>query len=128
MKEGEGAQKLYEEFTDYCDDQSKELMYSIKTGKSDAERQSATIAKATAGIQSADASIEELSAAIATNEADLKAATEIREQEKKDFDASDADLGETVDMLRRAVAIIEREMNKGASFVQQDQTSMSKIQ
>merc|ERR1719253_2421289 len=125
MKEGEEAQKLYEEFTDYCDDQSSELIHAIKTGKADAERQSATIAHNTAKIQGADATIEDLAAKVATNSADAKAAGEIRAAEKKDYDASDADLAETVDMLRRAIGIIEKEMNKGASLMQA--SSMSAI-
>jgi len=116
--EAENAQKLYEEFTSYCDDQSSELIHAIKTAKADAERQSATIAHNTAKIQEADSVIEDLAGKVSTNNADLKAATEIRDAEKADFEKSDQDLAETVDMLRRAVGIIEKEMNKGASLMQ----------
>ena len=116
--EAENGQKLYEEFTSYCDDQSSELIHAIKTGKADAERQSASIAHATAKIQGADSLIEDLAGKVSTNNADLKAATEIRDAEKADFEKSDQDLAETVDMLRRAVGIIEKEMNKGASLMQ----------
>ena len=116
--EAENGQKLYEEFTSYCDDQSSELIHAIKTGKADAERQSASIAHATAKIQEAVSVIEDLAGKVSTNNADLKAATEIRDAEKADFEKSDQDLAETVDMLRRAVGIIEKEMNKGASLMQ----------
>jgi len=124
VKDGENSQKVYEEFKEYCDDQSKELQFGIKTAKSDVERADATIAKETANADGASAKIEDLSGAIATDEADLKAAGEIRAKEAADFQAADADLSETVSMLRRAAAIIEREM-KGGSFLQSD--SMSKI-
>jgi len=124
VKDGEACQKAYEEFKEYCDDQSKEVQNGITTSKGDMERASATIAKESSLIDGAAAKIEELSAAISTDEADLKAATEIRQKEAADFAEADADLAETISMLRRAAAIIEREM-KGGSLLQSD--SMSKI-
>ena len=80
MKEGETEAKLYEEFTDFCNDESKETQFEIKTGKGASERASATIADETAKIGAAEAKIDELSTTIATNEKDLAAATEIREK------------------------------------------------
>ena len=124
VKEGETESKLYEEFTDYCNDESKETQFEIKTGKANSERASATVADKTAKIGAAEAKIDELSTTIATNEADVKAATEIRDKEHADFVKMDADLAETIDMLGRAIGIIEREMKK-SSFVQGD--SMQKV-
>jgi len=124
VKDGENSQKVYEEFKEYCDDQSKELQFGIKTADGDVERAQATIMKESASIDGSAAKIEDLSGEIATDEADLKAAGEIRAKEAADFQAADADLAETVSMVRRAAAIIEREM-KGGSFLQSD--SMSKI-
>jgi len=124
VKEGETEAKLYEEFTDYCNDESKETQFAIKTGKSDSERASATVADETAKIGAAEAKIDELSTTIATNEKDLAAATEIRDKEHADFVKMDADLAETIDMLSRAIGIIEREMAKH-SFIQGD--SMQKV-
>merc|ERR1719454_940192 len=117
VKEGEAEQKTYEEFSQYCNDESMETKFEIKTGESDVERSKATIADNTAKIGAAEAKIEELSTTLATSAADLKAATEIREKEHADFVKMDADLAETVDMLGRAIGIIEREMKKHA-FVQ----------
>merc|ERR1719454_2251892 len=104
VKEGEAEQKTYEEFSQYCNDESMETKFEIKTGESDVERSKATIADNTAKIGAAEAKIEELSTTLATSAADLKAATEIREK----------DHAETVDMLGRAIGIIEREMAKTA--------------
>merc|ERR1719409_963222 len=70
-------------------------------------------------IGAAEAKIEELSTTTATNTKDLASATEIRDKEKADFVKLDADLSESVDMLKRAIGIIEREMSKH-SFVQTD--------
>merc|ERR1719421_1954220 len=127
VKEGEAEAKLYEEFTDFCNDESKETAFEIKTGKGASERASAAIADEAAKIGAAEAKIEELSSTIATNEKDLAAATEIREKEHADFLKMDADLAETVDMLTRAIGIIEREMAKTGSFIQGDSESMKKV-
>merc|ERR1719262_1272808 len=61
--------------------------------------------------------ISELSATISEDEADLKAATAIREKEHKSFTAEEAELMSATDMLGRAITIIEREM-KGSSLIQ----------
>merc|ERR1712085_20221 len=78
----------------------------------------AAIAQEVATIGSLETKVEELAAGIATDEADLKAATEIRGKEASDFAGEDKDLSETIDMLQRASAILEREMQGGASMLQ----------
>jgi len=123
IKDGEETQKLYEEFTDYCKDTSKDTQFELKTSKSDAERFAAAVDDKTAEITGLETKIGELSSTIATNSADLKAATEIRKKEKADYDAADAELAETIDMLRRAIAIIEKEMSK-TGFLQTSSLKM----
>jgi hypothetical protein len=126
MKDGEAAQKIYEEFQEYCKDTAKETAFEIKTSKSDGERAKAAIDDFTAKVEGAEARIGELSTAAASDEADLKSATAIRKQEAADFLKVDADLGASVDMLERAIGILEREMAK-TSFVQADPGAMKKI-
>merc|ERR1719352_463124 len=116
--EGEAAQKVYEEFSEWCEDTSKDLMFEIKTGKGEVADLKAAIEKEAANIQVQESKIEELAGAIATDEADLKAATEIRTKEPATFEAEEKDLVETVDILERAIGIIEKEMNGGASMMQ----------
>merc|ERR1719443_870505 len=118
--EGEEAQKVYDEFAEWCEEQSKELGFSIKTGKAEAEELNAIIEKADADIAQFDEKIGELTSTISTDEADLKAATTIREKENGVFVEEEADLVDTVDTLERAIGIIEREMakNPGAAFAQ----------
>jgi len=118
--EGEAAQKVYDEFAEWCEEESKNLQFEIKTGKSQAEDLTSTIEKAVSDIKAGEESIEELAKKIATAEADLKAATEIRDKEHGDFLAIEADLVDTVDALERAIGILEREMAKtgGAAFLQ----------
>merc|ERR1719387_3038833 len=94
-----------------------DLQFSIETGKKDVERAKATIADEEAKIGAAEAKIEELSTSIATAEKDLASATEIREKENADFVKLEKELMESISMLERAIAIIEREMAK-TGFVQ----------
>merc|ERR1712113_743 len=64
--------------------------------------------------------LETLAADLSTDEADLKAAREIRAHEAADFAANEKELSEVVDTLQRAISILEKEMAKtgGASMMQ----------
>ena len=116
--EGETSQKTYEEFSEWCEETSKNLQFEIKTGKGEVADLTATITKDTADIATAESTIDDLAGSIATDEADLKAATEIRDKEQTTFAAVEKDLVETIDVLERAVGIIEKEMAGGASMMQ----------
>jgi chromosome segregation ATPase len=116
--EGEAAQKTYEEFAEWCEDTSKNTQFEIKTGKNEVASLKASIEEDTANINEQDSTIENLAGEISTDEADLKAATEIRDKEAADFEATEKDLVETVDILERAIGIIEKEMKGGASMMQ----------
>jgi len=119
VADGETEQKQYEEFAEWCEDQAKERQYEIKTGKSQAADLRAQIEKAGADIEALNAQIGELSQNIATNEADLKAATEIRENESRDFKKEEKELVETVDTLSRAQSVLAKHL--GGSFAQMPQ-------
>jgi len=117
MKEGEAEEKAYKEFFEWCDSAAKETQFEVKTAQAQKEKLEATIAKAISDIDDNKEAIEELGNAIASNEADLKAATEIREKEHADFVASEKELVDSIDMLDRAIGILEREM-KGSALLQ----------
>merc|ERR1719407_57317 len=116
--EGKEAQKTYDEFAEWCEDRSKDLQFEIKTGKANAADLQATIQKETATAEELTAKIEDLLADIAADEAELKEATAIREKEAAAFAAEEKELKEVIDMLQRAVAILEKEMAGGASMMQ----------
>jgi len=118
IKEGEVAQKEYEDFSEWCEDRARNLGFEIKTGKSESESLKANINLEIATMESLQAKVEKLSASIATDQADLKAAIHIRDVESKDFEAGAEDLVGTIDMLKRATGILEREMQKGSSMLQ----------
>jgi len=119
VSEGEEAHKVYEEFAEFCEDRSKQLGFDIKTSESESAELKASIAKDTARIGSLNAKVDELATGIASNEADLKAATDIRAKEAADFRSEEKELTEVIDMLGRAIGILGREMQKGTSSLLQ---------
>jgi len=119
IKEGEEAQKAYDEFTEWCEDRSKNIAFEIKTGKGNVEDLTATIEKETAQISALGTQIEELSGSIAKDEADLKAATGIRAEEAADFAAEEKESKDIISTLERAIAVLSREMAKGGAAMVQ---------
>merc|ERR1719473_734307 len=128
IRDGEAEQKAYDEYFEWCDDASKEKIFELKTATAKAEKLTATLEKAASDIEDASTKIEELSSATSTDEADLKAATIIRQREHKDFSAEEAELMESIDMLGRAISVLEKEL-KGSSFLQskEDQANVKKV-
>jgi len=118
INEGKTSQKTYDEFAEWCEDGSKDLQFEIKTGKANAADLQATISKESATSDELTQKIEDLTADVAAAEAELKKATEIRGKEAADFAAERKELSQVVDMLQRAVSILEKEMAGGASMMQ----------
>jgi len=120
LKEGTASAKVYDEYGEWCEDESKKLGHEIKTLSLQVEDLKATIDKETTTAEEMTAKIEELTAAISVDQKDLKAAQEIRDKEHADFKAEEAELSETISALERAIAILSREMAKtgAAALVQ----------
>jgi chromosome segregation ATPase len=123
-KDGEAELKAYEDYFSWCDDVSKEKQFEIETSTSQKNELEAAIDEHSSTIENNDQKIADLSAAIATAEKDLKAATTIRDTEASDFDGSEKELVDAVDTLGRAIGVLEKEMAKGsAAFTQITQGS-----
>merc|ERR1719337_647910 len=110
--EGKDAQKAYDEYAEFCEDRSRQLGFEIKTGKANVEELTATIEEETSAIAALETQIEDLSNDIKTDEADLAAATKVRNKEAADFAVEEKELTEVLSMLERATAILSREMAK----------------
>lgn len=123
--EGDAAQKTYDEYAEWCEDRSTNLGFEIKTGKAQVAELKATIEQETSTIGALETKIEELSSDIRTNEADLDAATEIRNKEAADFAAEEKELTEVISMLERATSILSREMAKGGAAMLQVKNAAS---
>jgi len=125
VAEGEAETKAFKEFFEWCDESSKNINNEIKTGKKSQEKLTAKIGELTSDIEVGESKIEDLAAAISTNEGELKEATAIRTKEAADFAASEKELVETVDTLDRAVSIIGS--GSAASLAQIDTSSMTNL-
>jgi len=119
VREGKDAQKVYDEFAEFCEDRSRNLGFEIKTGKQEVQDLDATIANENAKAEALTASIEELASTISTDEADLAGATSIRDKERAAFEADAKELTDVIGTLERAIQIVSKEMSKsGASMMQ----------
>merc|ERR1719191_2232511 len=101
IKEGEAEAKAYKEYYEWCDEASQNLNNEIKTDKTSIEKLNAKIGELSSDIDVSDSKIGELANSISSNEAELKAATEIREKEAADFAVSEKELVDTVDTPER---------------------------
>merc|ERR1719191_2252664 len=128
IAEGEDSQKVYDEFSEFCEDRSRELGFEIKTGKQGVKDLTATIENEKATAESLNAKIEEISGAISVDEADLKAATEIREKENAAFVAEEKELIDVIGTLERAIGIIEKELAKSGASMMQLQSARNVVQ
>ncbi|CAK0792851.1 unnamed protein product, partial [Prorocentrum cordatum] len=129
ISEGEESHAVFAKFSEWCEDEARQLGFQVKTAKGEIADLKATIEKETASIAGYEAKIEELAAELALDEADLKAATEIRAKEQADFSAEETELMEVIDTLKRATAILQREMAKiGSASMLQVQNAKSVAQ
>eukprot|EP00929_Paragymnodinium_shiwhaense_P050820 TRINITY_DN255_c2_g1_i1.p1 TRINITY_DN255_c2_g1~~TRINITY_DN255_c2_g1_i1.p1 ORF type:complete len:672 (-),score=275.97 TRINITY_DN255_c2_g1_i1:81-2096(-) len=116
--EGEAAQKVYDEFAEFCEDRSLELSNEQKTAKASIEDLTSTIDKQSADIETLSAKIDDLATTISKGDAELKKASDMRKSENAEFVKVEKDLEDTIDTIKRASGIIEKEMQKGGSFAQ----------
>eukprot|EP00747_Dinoflagellata_sp_TGD_P151194 gnl/TRDRNA2_/TRDRNA2_177188_c12_seq19.p1 gnl/TRDRNA2_/TRDRNA2_177188_c12~~gnl/TRDRNA2_/TRDRNA2_177188_c12_seq19.p1 ORF type:complete len:681 (+),score=261.54 gnl/TRDRNA2_/TRDRNA2_177188_c12_seq19:69-2111(+) len=118
LADGDKAQKVYEEYTEWCKDTARNTEFEIKTGKAEVEELTATIEEAASNIDAKAQAVEELAAEVAKDEADLKEATGIREEEHATFVAEEKELIDVTNTLQRAIGILDKELNGGASMLQ----------
>merc|ERR1719506_604044 len=103
-------QVAYEEFVDWCSKQSIETKHAIEDATESKEQETATMETSEANIEELNAEIADLTGTISRQEAEYATAKENRAKEHEDFLARDADLGETVSMLTRASAVLEKNL------------------
>jgi hypothetical protein len=128
--DGEAEAKAYKEYFDWCDETATALGFDIKGSSGSKEKLEATIGKLTSDISVGTTKVEDLTAAIAADEADLKAATKVRGKEAADFASAEAELVDGVNFLAKAIGYLQREREQGslgaAALAQIDTSSLSK--
>jgi len=128
VKEGEAEQKAYDEYLQWCQNAVQETGFAIQTATKEKGELEAKLVEVAAEIEVSSSKIEDLAAAIATNDADLSSATAIREKEAAEFAKNEKELMEVLSALERAISILEKEYAKNpASFAQVYSTNVQNI-
>merc|ERR1719191_370628 len=106
------------EYSEYCDTESSDLGYTIKTAVRKIGDLEATIEDCSTKIPAYEDEVSTLGSEVAAKTKQLYEASEVRKAAKSDFGKVEAELMTSVDQLDRAVTIIKRETGAGASFIQ----------
>jgi len=108
-KEKHGEQVQFASYKQFCDDTTTEKQRAIKEANEQIETLKADIQKYTADAAKLTKEIAELDEDISIWTGDIKAATNVREIEKGDYDAMHKDYSESVDALQRAIAVLKKQ-------------------
>jgi len=129
-KEKHAEQVQFAAYKQFCEDTSVEKTRAIEEANEQIGTLKADIQKNTAKAAKLTKEIAELDEDISIWTGDIKAATNVREIEKADYDALHKDYSESVDALERAIAVLKKQTGdrKQASLLQvQSLTSLSLI-
>jgi len=118
------SDKVYHEFFEWCDDASTNAQFEIKTAVKQQGKLEAKIGELDSVASVSGTKIEELASSISKAEKELKGATATRKKEAANFAVDEKELMDVVDTLSRAVGVLEKEMNAGASLAQLDHSSL----
>merc|ERR1719198_166598 len=119
-KEKHEEQVQFAAYKQFCDDTSVEKTRAIAEANEHIEVLKADIQKYAADAARLTKEIAELDEDISIWNGDIKAATNVREIEKADYDATHKDYSESVDALQRAIAVLKKQAHdrKQAALVQ----------
>merc|ERR1719161_895013 len=106
------------EYSEFCDKESSEKGYAIKTALRKIDDLNAVIEDCSTKIPAYEDEVSTLGSEVAAKTKQLYEATEVRKTQKGDFKKVEAELVTSIDQLDRAVTIIKRETGAGASFIQ----------
>merc|ERR1719262_69516 len=96
-------------FNQWCGDQTRIKNNAIEKANAEIEELKAQIQKAESDIEQLAAQIAELEEDIGRWTKDIQAATEVREKEKVDFQATHKDYSESLDALERAINVLRQQ-------------------
>jgi len=118
-KEGAEREALHHKLHLLNRESTVNMEHEIENDQEHIDDLKAFIAQQKSIVEAATNEIDDLTGTLASDEQQLKEAEQVRKQERSEFEPSEANLVEMVDMLERAIAILEREMRGGAtSFAQ----------
>jgi len=129
--DADAENKAYTEFYQWCDRVTGQELHAIKLDEKALKELKAKIEKYFAEIEQSGQQISEEAKAIAASISDAKGAKDLREKQFADFKVAEKDLVESIDMITRAISVLEHEMEKGssssASFMQRINQNMPSL-
>merc|ERR1719191_1233759 len=114
-------------YSEFCDDESSDLGYTIKTAVRKIGDLKAVIEDCSTKIPAYEDEVSTLGSEVAAKTKQLYEATEVRKTQKAEFSKVESELMTSIDQLDRAVTIIKRETGAGASFIQGSSKSMQNL-
>merc|ERR1719446_1902777 len=120
-KEKHDEQVQFAAYKQFCDDTTVEKKRAIAEANEQIDVLKADIQKYTSDAAKLTKEIAGLDEDISIWNGDIKAATNVREIEKSDYDALHKDYSESVDALQRAIAVLKKQAHdrkQGAALVQ----------
>jgi len=119
VKEKHEEEAAFAKFHVWCDSTRASTTKNIKEGEAQMDQLSANIATAEAEAEELAGEIQQLEDAIAKAQAELKEATTVRETEHSDYIDTHKDLSESVDAIERAIQVLKtREADVPQSLLQ----------
>jgi len=117
VKDLAAEEKAMEEYSTFCDSETTEKGYAIKSASRDIADLNAEVENTQATIGQLDADIAAIGAEMAAKDKELHNITSVRSAEHTTFQKTEKELMETMDETARAAAEIKRSMSN-MSFVQ----------
>merc|ERR1711871_1795335 len=109
MGERKDEQVMFSAYSQFCDNTEAQKSKAISDGENEMEKLSAEILKAKTTAEELSADIAELEEDVGIWQADMKAATGVRNKEKADFEATHADYMESNSAIERAIAVLKKQ-------------------
>jgi len=107
----EAEAKAMDEYSSYCDDESKEKGFAITTASSEIEDLSASIEGSTCKITEYTSTVDTSGTEMAEKQGELDDARKVMEKKHKIFLENEKELTDCVDTLGRAATVLERELS-----------------
>merc|ERR1719498_1473183 len=122
IKEKQDEEVAFTSFKQWCDDTTRQRQESIADAEEQMEQLTAEIQKATSDIATLTDEIQALDNQISLWNQDKKAATEVRNKEKADYQTTHTDYSESIDAVGRALNVLKQQAydrKQGAALLQE---------
>jgi len=105
-KEMESEAATFRKYTEWADDQLRELGFEIRSGKAEIEKLSAFIEEADLDVEKLGKKVASTQKDIDSMESEMDEATKLRKEENDEFVKTAEDLAESIQALEKAIEVV----------------------